>query len=78
MSDSSVVLIALAVLNLLVLAALWLRSKPADSSAQQQEQQAWQQKTLKLCRHRPSGWRVNCAPRSASRACRGGKRPCRR
>ena len=42
MSDSaSMVLLALAVVNLLALGALWLRSKPpADTSA---EQQAWQQ-----------------------------------
>ena len=46
MSDSSVALIALAVLNLLVLVALWLRSKPTDAGAQLQEQQTWQQKNF--------------------------------
>ena len=46
MSDSSaMLLVALAVLNLLVLLALWLRSKPADD-AQKQDQQAWLQKNF--------------------------------
>ena len=48
MSDSSaMLLVALAVLNLLVLLALWLRSKPADD-AQKQDQQAWLQKNFEV------------------------------